>query len=424
MGIEEQVEQTAQQALQRAGEATVKGGARLTVKVSVGIVKTLLRIAGWPLKTTKETIKEKSNTGRMSVKKLQAKNGGDLHDIQLDPDSVREVTRQLKKNGIDYSITKEGDQYNLTFAGKDADHINHIVKTCLDRLGLTMTDDQPSLDDTRPEQEQAKTEPNQEEATPTAEQPAVQAAAEPEQPVTEEIPAIDPEQIIEPIGQPDDATPNPPSTDTPMPAEDVWANTEPMPDRDWLSTEAIPVPEQTFEPPTIAIPTSELKLQTLGYGVFRDPFASETQEHAIIVPGNDNGISPMVSVPAEWSNERQEAELTKAVETIEHARTEQHEHTVDHDETIQQNPDRNATKNPASDETTRNTLSEGAATETDPLEAPTDPMEQTTPAKPKQGKPRKKGMDDFKNLLDKKTKEILAKANGVAEPVKDIKKSR
>lgn len=79
----------------------------------------------------------------MSEKRLQRKKDGDLHELQLDDSTMREVQRSLKTAGIDYRASDSTDQgqFILHFAGRDEDHIRAAVQRAFRNMGLDVADE-------------------------------------------------------------------------------------------------------------------------------------------------------------------------------------------------------------------------------------------------------------------------------------------
>ncbi|MBW3089207.1 DUF3801 domain-containing protein [Bifidobacterium miconisargentati] len=168
MSFEEQVEQIAQQTAQQAAQGVAGAGARVVVRVSGWVAKQLLKGASWPLRkgaqAAKDAIHTKLTTGRMSEKRLQITGGGDLHHLEFNPEKLKDITRELRKAGVNYSIEEhDNGQWFLIFQGKDQDHIQHVVARALGELDLQLTEDQPDL---KQEQEQPSTPVQKEPAEP------------------------------------------------------------------------------------------------------------------------------------------------------------------------------------------------------------------------------------------------------------------
>lgn len=147
------VDEMIEQAGQRAIMAVVQGAGRIAIKL-VGngtskLAHALTETGKWPVRKTRDTIRASINSGRMSEKRLQNLSGGDLHQIRIDDESIREVTRSLKQAGVNYSIEQCPDGTWLHFAGRDNDHIMHAVQRAFNKLGI----------DFNPEEDLEKTTP-------------------------------------------------------------------------------------------------------------------------------------------------------------------------------------------------------------------------------------------------------------------------
>lgn len=137
-----------------------KGVAMALLRSGMKLTKTGVHAAG-------EAVKNKIDSGEMSEKRLQRKKDGDLHELQLDDSTMREVQHSLKTAGIDYHLERtDQGQFILHFAGKDEDHVRHAVQRAFKGMGLDVTDDDFTVEQT----EQTRNEP---------EPPARETPAEP-----------------------------------------------------------------------------------------------------------------------------------------------------------------------------------------------------------------------------------------------------
>ena len=165
------IEEQAEEKIQNAVQTIITGGAKLMLRIPKGVAMALLRSG---LKLTKtgvraagEAVKNKIDSGEMSEKRLQKKKDGDLHELQLDDSTMREVQHSLKTAGIDYHLERaDQGQFILHFAGRDEDHIRHAVQRAFKGMGLDVTDDDFTVEQT----EQTRNEP---------EPPARETPAEP-----------------------------------------------------------------------------------------------------------------------------------------------------------------------------------------------------------------------------------------------------
>ena len=165
------IEEQAEEKIQNAVQTIITGGAKLVLRIPKGVAMALLR-SGMKLTKTGvhaagEAVKNKIDSGEMSEKRLQRKKDGDLHELQLDDSTMREVQHSLKTAGIDYHLERtDQGQFILHFAGKDEDHVRHAVQRAFKGMGLDVTDDDFTVEQT----EQTRNEP---------EPPARETPAEP-----------------------------------------------------------------------------------------------------------------------------------------------------------------------------------------------------------------------------------------------------
>ena len=165
------IEEQAEEKIQNAVQTIITGGAKLMLRIPKGVAMALLR-SGMKLTKTGvhaagEAVKNKIDSGEMSEKRLQRKKDGDLHELQLDDSTMREVQHSHKTAGIDYHLERtDQGQFILHFAGKDEDHVRHAVQRAFKGMGLDVTDDDFTVEQT----EQTRNEP---------EPPARETPAEP-----------------------------------------------------------------------------------------------------------------------------------------------------------------------------------------------------------------------------------------------------
>lgn len=170
------IEEQAEEKIQNAVQTIITGGARLGLRITKGVAMALLRTgAKTGAKLVKagahaagEAVKDRIDSGEMSEKRLQRKKDGDLHELQLDDSTMREVQHSLKTAGIDYHLERaDQGQFILHFAGRDEDHVRHSVQRAFKGMGLDVTDDDFTVEQT----EQTRNEP---------EPPARETPVEPE----------------------------------------------------------------------------------------------------------------------------------------------------------------------------------------------------------------------------------------------------
>ena len=167
------IEEQAEEKIQNAVQTIITGGAKLMLRIPKGVAMALLR-SGMKLTKTGvhaagEAVKNKIDSGEMSEKRLQRKKDGDLHELQLDDSTMREVQHSLRTAGIDYHLERtDQGQFVLHFAGKDEDHVRHAVQRAFKNMGLDVADDDFTVEQT----ERTRNEP----APPARETPAEPAA--------------------------------------------------------------------------------------------------------------------------------------------------------------------------------------------------------------------------------------------------------
>lgn len=167
------VEEQAEEKIQNAVQTIITGGAKLMLRIPKGVAMAMLRsgmkLAKTGVHAAGAAVKDGINSGEMSEKRLQRKKDGDLHELQLDDSTMREVQRSLKQAGIDYHLERtDQGQFILHFAGRDEDHVRHAVQRAFKGMGLDVTDDDFTVEQT----EQTRNEPE----TPARETPVEPAA--------------------------------------------------------------------------------------------------------------------------------------------------------------------------------------------------------------------------------------------------------
>lgn len=178
MPIEEQMEEKIQNAVQ----SIIAGGARLTLRIPKGVAMAMLRsglkLAKTGVHAAGVIVKDKIGSGEMSEKRLQKKKDGDLHELQLDDSTMREVQHSLKQTGIDYHLERtDQGQFILHFAGRDEDHVRHAVQRAFRNMDLDVADDDFTVEQT--EQRERKTEQSRSEPESPIRETPVEPAAKP-----------------------------------------------------------------------------------------------------------------------------------------------------------------------------------------------------------------------------------------------------
>ena len=171
------IEEQAEEKIQNAVQTIITGGAKLMLRIPKGVAMALLR-SGMKLTKTGvhaagEAVKNKIDSGEMSEKRLQKKKDGDLHELQLDDSTMREVQHSLKTAGIDYHLERaDQGQFILHFAGRDEDHIRAAVQRAFRNMGLDIADEDFAVEQQTEQQErtteQTRSEPD---GTPARETP-------------------------------------------------------------------------------------------------------------------------------------------------------------------------------------------------------------------------------------------------------------
>lgn len=176
------IEEQAEEKIQNAVQTIITGGAKLMLRIPKGVAMALLR-SGMKLTKTGvhaagKAVKDKIDSGEMSEKRLQRKKDGDLHELQLDDSTMREVQHSLRIAGIDYHLERtDQGQFVLHFAGKDEDHVRHAVQRAFKNMGLDVADDDFTIEQT--EQQERTTEQTRSEPEPPARETPAEPAAKP-----------------------------------------------------------------------------------------------------------------------------------------------------------------------------------------------------------------------------------------------------
>lgn len=176
------IEEQAEEKIQNAVQTIITGGAKLMLRIPKGVAMALLR-SGMKLTKTGvhaagKAVKDRIDSGEMSEKRLQRKKDGDLHELQLDDSTMREVQHSLRIAGIDYHLERtDQGQFILHFAGKDEDHVRHAVQRAFKNMGLDVADDDFTIEQT--EQQERTTEQTRSEPEPPARETPAEPAAKP-----------------------------------------------------------------------------------------------------------------------------------------------------------------------------------------------------------------------------------------------------
>lgn len=107
-----------------------KAGMEVTAKVSqlsAAALKFLMNMASTGLHKLPTTAGHREH-GKMTIKNLQRRAGGDLHAQQVSTELLKSVQHDLKKRGVDFSVEKGADSmYYVHFKGADVDTVRHAL---------------------------------------------------------------------------------------------------------------------------------------------------------------------------------------------------------------------------------------------------------------------------------------------------------
>mgnify|MGYP001660703443 CR=1 FL=1 len=176
------IEEQAEEKIQNAVQTIITGGAKLMLRIPKGVAMAMLRggmkLAKTGVHAAGEAVKDRIDSGEMSEKRLQQKKDGDLHELQLDDSTMREVQHSLRKSGIDYHLERtDQGQFILHFAGRDEDHVRHAVQRAFKGMGLDVADDDFTVEQT--EQQERTTEQTRNDTEPPARETPDEPAAKP-----------------------------------------------------------------------------------------------------------------------------------------------------------------------------------------------------------------------------------------------------
>ncbi len=190
------IEEQAEEKIQNAVQTIITGGAKLMLRIPKGVAMAMLRggmkLAKTGVHAAGEAVKDRIDSGEMSEKRLQQKKDGDLHELQLDDSTMREVQHSLRKSGIDYHLERtDQGQFILHFAGRDEDHVRHAVQRAFKGMGLDVADDDFTVEQT--EQQERTTEQTRDDMEPPARETPAEPAAKPMPPQRIAWDFVDPE---------------------------------------------------------------------------------------------------------------------------------------------------------------------------------------------------------------------------------------
>lgn len=175
------IEEQAEEKIQNAVQTIITGGAKLMLRIPKGVAMAMLRggmkLAKTGVHAAGEAVKDRIDSGEMSEKRLQQKKDGDLHELQLDDSTMREVQHSLKRAGIDYHLERtDQGQFILHFAGRDEDHIRAAVQRAFRNMDLDVADDDFTVEQMAEQRERTTEQTQSETETPSRETPAEPAA--------------------------------------------------------------------------------------------------------------------------------------------------------------------------------------------------------------------------------------------------------
>lgn len=109
-------------------------GARVASLTLAEIKKALEKLLADLQQQGKTALSPTEKHGKQSLKELAAQNAG-LSSIELKNPHLRQLHREMKKSGIDFSPVKTGKgEYLLFFKGRDADAMTHAFNQYTKKL--------------------------------------------------------------------------------------------------------------------------------------------------------------------------------------------------------------------------------------------------------------------------------------------------
>lgn len=133
----------ASQLIMQVGQSGAQLIVRLTGMGMRGVGRTL-SVAGAGIEHWRQ---QHINTGEMTIRRLQHKASGDLHQQDIDPEILKSLRKDLKSRGVDFAIEKGRDgQTYVHFSGRDVDTIDHAIKQVAATHRINLTDDAPAME--------------------------------------------------------------------------------------------------------------------------------------------------------------------------------------------------------------------------------------------------------------------------------------
>lgn len=116
--------------MSEVGEQTVHlafKGAEMSVEVLYKLFRALLE--NLKASKTQEQTQSKEKTGKQSLKSLSKQNN-ELVPVDIDNQNIKEIQRELKKDGVDFSIRKNKNTNDKTlfFKAKDSNIIEYAIE--------------------------------------------------------------------------------------------------------------------------------------------------------------------------------------------------------------------------------------------------------------------------------------------------------
>lgn len=119
-------EQLTEQVIMSSSKAGMEVTGKVAQLTAAGL-KLLMRLSAAGLKKLPTTAGRREH-GKMTIKNLQRRAGGDLHAQQVSTELLRSVQHDLKRRGVDFSVEKGADAlYYVHFKGADVDTVRHAL---------------------------------------------------------------------------------------------------------------------------------------------------------------------------------------------------------------------------------------------------------------------------------------------------------
>lgn len=111
------LEEQATQAVKEGTELVARAAIQLTARGAQAFIQAVFGASKAAAHKTHQTIKKQKTTGKMSLKNLNQKTGGSTSRLDLDLNQAQELSKALKKAGVDFNISqnKKNDTAVVTF---------------------------------------------------------------------------------------------------------------------------------------------------------------------------------------------------------------------------------------------------------------------------------------------------------------------